>query len=134
MAARANLVVKDRTTPTPADRTFTPDGDDPNKVHVFTEKTGVPAGNARYTAQLRRSKGKYRPTLRLAVPIVQTQTINGVSSPVVVRTAYVELSATFDELSTAQERADAIGMLTNSCAPTGQTMINDLLVNLSDIY
>lgn len=134
MAARANLVVKDRTTPTPADRTFTPDGDDPNKVHVFTEKTGVPAGNARYTAQLRRSKGKYRPTLRLAVPIVQTQTINGVSSPVVVRTAYVEFSATFDELSTAQERADAIGMLTNSCAPTGQTMINDLLVNLSDIY
>lgn len=133
MAARANLVVKDRTTPTPADRTFTPDGSDANRVHVFTEKTGVPAGYARYTAQLRRSKGKFRPTIRLAVPITQTQTINGVASPVVVRTAYVELSATFDELSTAQERADAIGMLANSVA-TAQTMINDLIVNVSDIY
>lgn len=133
MAARANLVVKDRTSPTPADRTFTPDGSDANRVHVFTEKTGVPAGYARFTAQLRRSKGKIRPTLRLAVPVTQVQTINGVSSPVVVRTAYVEFSATFDELSTVQERADAIGMLTNSAAAT-QTMINDLLVNVSDIY
>lgn len=134
MAARANLVVKDRTTPTPADRTFSPDGDDPNRVHVFSEKTGIPAGNARYTAQLRRSKGKFRPTLRLAVPVVQTQTINGVSNSVIVRTAYIELSATFDETSTPQERADAVGMMANSLAATGQTMINDLLVNLSDIY
>lgn len=132
MAARANLVIKDRAS-TPADHTFTPDGDDPNGVHVFTEKTGVPAGNARFTSQLRRSKGKYRPTLRLAVPVVATQTINGVDSPVVVRTAYVELSATFDELSTAQERANAIGMMANSLA-TAQTMINDILVNLADTY
>lgn len=134
MAARANIVVADRTTPTPVNHTFTPDGEDTNGVHIFSEKTAVRAGDPRFTISLRQSKGKVRPSLRLAVPIVATQTINGVSSPVVVRTAYVELSATFDELSTAQERADAIGMLTNSCAPTGQTMINDLLVNLSDIY
>lgn len=133
MAARANLVVKDRTTPTPVDRTFTPDGSDANRVHLFSEKTGVVAGNARYTAQLRRSKGKFRPTVRLAVPIVQTQTVNGVATPVVVRTAYLEFSATFDEVSSAQERADAVGMLANSLAST-QSMINDLIVNLSDIY
>lgn len=133
MAARSNLVVNDRAS-TPVAHTFTPDGDDPNGVHVFTEKTGVPAGYPRFTAQLRRSNGKFRPSLRLAVPITQTQTINGVSTPVVVRTAYVEMNATFDELSTDQERKDAIGMLYNSMAPTGQTMVNDLLVNLSDIY
>lgn len=133
MAARTSLTVKDRTSPTPVDHIFTPDGDDPNGVHVFTEKTGVPAGYPRFTAQLRFSKGKYRPTLRLAVPIVQTQTINGVSAPVIVRTSYVELSATFDALSTTQERADAIGQMTNSLA-AAQVMINDLLVNLSDIY
>ena len=125
MAARANLVIKDRTSPTPADHTFTPDGDDVNKVHVFSEKTGVPAGNPRFTAQLRYSKNKYRPTLRLAVPVVQTQTINGVASPVVVRTAYVEVSATFDSLSTTQERADAFGLMANAMA-TAQTQINDM--------
>lgn len=133
MSARGNLVVADRTTPTPVNRTFTPDGDDVNGVHIYSEKSGVPAGNARYTAQLRFTKGKYRGTLRLAVPVVQTQTISGISSPVVVRTAYVEVNVTFDSLSSAQERADAIGMMANSLVPA-QTQINDLIVNLSDIW
>ncbi len=133
MAARANLVVKDRTTPTPVDRTFTPDGDEPNGVHVFSEKTGVPAGNARFTAQLRKSNGKYRPRLRLQLPIVQTQTISGINSPVVVRTAFAEVQFTFDETSTAQERADCVGMTQNSLA-TAVAQLNDMLVNLSDIY
>lgn len=132
MAARANLVINDRAA-TPVAHTYTPDGDDANGVHLFSEKTGVPAGNPRFTASLRRSNGKYRPTLKLSVPIVQTQTINGVSSPVVVRTAYVEVSATFDELSLEQERKDAIGLMANAMAAS-QTQINDLLVGLSDIY
>jgi hypothetical protein len=133
MSARTNLVVNDRTTPTPVARTFSPDGDDANGVHLFSEKTTVPAGNARYSAALRSSNGKYRPTLRLQVPVVQTQTINGVTSPVVVRTAYIDVSATFDALSSTQERADIVGMMVNSLA-TAQTQINDLFVNLSDIY
>lgn len=132
MSARANLVINDRAG-TPVAHTFTPDGDEPNGVHVFSEKTSVPVGNPRYTASLRRSGGKFRPTLRLQIPIVQTQTINGVSTPVVVRTSFVEVSATFDGLSTTQERADAVGQMYNSMA-AAQTMINDLLVNLSDIY
>jgi hypothetical protein len=134
MAARANLVVKDRTTPTPSDRTFTPDGADANKVHVFTEKTGVPAGDARFTAQIRKTSDKVRSSLRLAVPVVQTQTIGGINTPVIVRTAYGEVSFTFSNLSTPQERADCVGMLANSLAATGQAMINDLLVNTTDIY
>jgi len=132
MAARGNLVINDRAS-TPVAHTYTPDGDDANGVHVFSEKTGVPAGNPRFTAQLRNSNGKYRPSLRLTVPVVQTQTISGISSPVVVRTAYVELNCTFDALSTDQERKDAIGLMANSMA-AAQTQINDMLVNLSDIY
>lgn len=133
MSARGNLVINDRTSPTPVTHTFSPDGDDANGVHVFSEKTGVPAGNARYTIGLRQSNGKYRPTARIVVPVVQTQTINGVSNPVVVRTAYIDVSATFDSLSTAQERADAVGLMVSSLA-SSQTQINDLFVNLSDIY
>lgn len=132
MSQRTNLVIKDRAS-TPVDHTFTPDGDDTNGVHLFSEKTGVPAGNPRFTAQLRSSNGKYRPSLRLQIPVVQTQIINGISSPVVVRTAYVEVNATFDALSTDQERKDAIGLMANSLAAS-QTQINDLLTGLSDIY
>lgn len=132
MPARANVVINDRAA-TPVAHTFTPDGDDANGVHVFTEKTGVPAGDARLTASLRNTNGKYRPSLRLTLPVVQTQTINGVSSPVVVRTAYVELNCTFDALSTLQERKDAIGLMANSLA-SSQTMLDPFLTQLADIY
>jgi hypothetical protein len=132
MSARTNLVINDRAA-TPVAHTFSPDGDDANGVHIFSEKVGVPAGYSRYTASLRQTNGKFRAQLKLAVPITQTQTINGVSSPVVVRTSFVEVGLTFDALSSVQERADAIGMMVNSLA-TAQTQINDMVVNLSDIY
>lgn len=132
MSARTNLVINDRAA-TPVAHTYSPDGDDVNGVHVFSEKTSVPAGNPRYTASLRSSNGKYRPTVKLVVPVVQTQTINGVSNPIVVRTAYAEVSFTFDALSTTQERADCVGLLVNSLSAS-QTQINDMVVNLSDIY
>jgi hypothetical protein len=132
MSARTNLVINDRAS-TPVAHTFSPDGDDANGVHVYSEKTGVPAGNPQFTAALKKTNGKYKPSLRFRIPTVQTQTINGVSSPVVVRTAFVELNCTFDELSTDQERKDAIGFMANTLAAS-QTQINDLLTGLSDIY
>lgn len=132
MSARANLVINDRAG-TPVAHTYSPDGDDANGVHIWSEKTNVPAGNPRYTASLKQSGGQFRPTLKLQVPVVQTQTINGVSTPVVVRTAYIEVSARFDGLSSTQERADCVGLMVNSMA-AAQTQINDLLVNLSDVY
>lgn len=132
MSARANLVINDRAG-TPVAHTYSPDGDDTNGVHIYSEKTSVPAGNPRYSIGLRQSNGKYRPTVKLVIPVVQTQTINGIATPVVVRTAYADLSFTFDGLSSTQERADAVGLLVNSLAAS-QTQINDLVVNLSDIY
>jgi hypothetical protein len=132
MSARANLVVNDRAG-TPVAHTFTPDGDDVNGVHIYSEKTTVPAGNPRFTSSLRSSNGKYRPSLKLQVPVVQTQTINGIDSPVVVRTAFAEVNFTFDALSSTQERADCVGLLYNSLA-AAQTQVNDLVVNLSDTY
>lgn len=132
MAARTNLVLKDRAG-TPVSHTFTPDGDDTNGVHVWSEKSGVPAGNAQYTARLSISGNRYRPTLKLKVPVVQTQIINGVSNPVVVRYAEVNFQASFDSLSSAQERADCIGMFADSLL-AAQAQINDMIVNLSDVY
>lgn len=133
MSARGNLVLKDRAA-TPVSHTFTPDGDDANGVHMYSEKTGgVPAGFPRFTAGLRSSNGKYRPSLRLQIPIVATQTVNGVSTPVVVRTAFASVDFTFDALSTEQERKDMVGQLADSLLAT-QTQINDMITGLSDIY
>lgn len=132
MSARADLVINDRAG-TPVAHTYTPDGDDANGVHIFSEKTTVPAGNPRYTIGLRQSGGKYRPSIKLALPVVQTQTISGIDSPVVVRTAFAEVNFTFDALSSEQERKDCVGLLANSLAAS-QTQINNLLTGLSDIY
>jgi hypothetical protein len=52
---------------------------------------------------------------------------------VVVRTAFAEVNFTFDALSSDQERKDCVGLIANALAAS-QTQINDLLVNLSDIY
>lgn len=132
MSARTNLVLTDRSE-TPVSHTFTPDGDDANGVHIFTTKDGVPASSARFTASLRNGNGKHRASLKLAVPITQTQTINGVSNPVIVRTGYAEVNFTFDSLSGPEERANIVGMLRDAL-DENQTQIDDMLVDLSDIY
>lgn len=132
MAARSNLVITDRQ-PTPVERTFSPDGDDSNRVHLFSEKTTVPLGNPRFSASLKRSGSRFKPSLKLAIPVTQTQIINGIQTPVIVRVAYVELAASFDGVSTEQERKDAIGLMA-SAIQEDQVMMNDLLTKLSDIW
>lgn len=132
MAARTNMILTDRAT-TPVNHTFSPDGVAATGTHLFSEKVGVPAGYPRYSARISRLNGKYRANLKLAVPITQTQTINGVSNPVIVRTGYAEVNFTFDALSTEQERKDIVGMIASSLNAS-QTQINDLVVNLVDIY
>jgi hypothetical protein len=132
MSARTNLVINDRAT-TPVAHTFSPDGTDVNGVHLFSEKTAVPAGNPRVGIKLGKKTNRYEPTVSVVVPIVQTQVINGVSSPVVVRTARARLDFTFDSLSTDQERKDVVAFMANTLAAS-QTQVNDLLVGLSDIY
>lgn len=131
MSARANLVINDRAA-TPVAHTYSPDGSNAG-VHLWSEKTSVPVGNPRFTARLAKSKDKYKPTVRLVLPVVQTQVINGVSSPVVVRTAYAEVNFTFDGVSTDQERKDCVGLMVSALA-AAQTQINDMIVNLSDVF
>jgi hypothetical protein len=58
-------------------------------------------------------KGRSKTTIRLAWPIVQTQTVNGVSSPTLVRTAYAEFTMSSDSASTVQERKNALTVLKN---------------------
>lgn len=131
MSARANVVINDRKA-TPVAHTFSPDGE-VGGIHVFSEKTGVPAGDPSLTISLKESGGRKRSALKLRVPVVQTQTINGIDSPVIVRYAEVNVACSFDVLSTEQERKDAIGLMANALAAS-QAMINDLIVNYSDIY
>jgi hypothetical protein len=132
MAARTDLILTDGQA-TPVAHTFTPDGSDANGVHIFSEKSGIPADDSRFTVSLRRSGGRFRVSIKLAVPVTQLQTVNGVSNPLVVRTGYAEVGFTFDETSSMQERWDVVRML-SSALGADQAQIEALVVGLSDIY
>jgi len=132
MPQLASLVLTDRAA-TPVNHTFAP-RDIVGNVATVEESTGVPIGNNRVSVSLTRNQsGRYKATLKGSFPVVQTQTINGVSNPTVVRTAYFDLLFTFADNSTEQERKDVVGMLYSALDPS-KTMINDTLTKLQGIY
>lgn len=130
-----NLVLTDRAT-TPVNFTFTPAGIDPRTgVATVVHSDGTLIGEKRFSIHARKvSNGaKWRVNLQLAVPVVQTQTINGVSTPVVVRTSYAKVEFTFDSESSTQERKDVEGMLYSALA-TGKVLVEDAVVSAQGIY
>lgn len=134
MPAVTPLVINDRAA-TPVAHTFTPSGQDPvTGLWVFEELTGVPAARARFTHVKKvQANGKIRLRMGFAVPVVVTETINGVVKPTKIRDGYANVEFTFDGLSTDQERKDLVGYVFNSLNPA-QTMIDKTLVNLENLY
>lgn len=128
-----NLVLTDRAA-TPVAHTFVP-SDITNGVAAVAESAGVPLGNNRVTMSLTRTKdnGRFKPSLKFTFPVVQTETINGVGRPAVVRSAYVDLTFTFDPSSTTQERKDVVGMV-QSALDASKVLTNDLIVGLQNVY
>lgn len=133
MANFTNLVLTDRK-PTPVAHTFTT-RDVVNGVATVVESAGIPLGDSRVSLSMNRTNGsnRYKPVMKFIVPVLQTETINGVSRPVVVRTAYAELQFNFDATSTEQERKDLVGYV-YSALGTSQTMVNEVLVGLQGIH
>lgn len=132
MPQLGNIVLTDRAA-TPVNHTFTPKGIVDN-VGTVVKSSGVPIGDPRFSVSMKQNgNGNYKGEIRLAVPVVQTQTINGVSTPVVVRTAYASLTFTFDPSSSEQERKDCVGMLQSSLDAT-KALVNDAIVKLESVY
>jgi hypothetical protein len=134
MPALQNVVLKDRKS-TPVDHTFTPK-DVVQGVGTVIESTGVPIGNSKLSVSARQSagpNGRYKATLKLAVPVVVTETINGVANPKVVRTAYANVDFTFDPTSSEAERNDLVGML-EYALKSDRKLVNDAIVKLEGVY
>lgn len=133
MPQLTTLVLTDRKA-TPVAHTFAPRTLE-NNVGTVAESTGTPIGDPRVTVSLGKptAAGKYKPLIRFTIPVVQTQTINGVSTPVVVRTAYAELAFSFDATSTEAERNDLVGMVQSALEPA-KILVNDVVVKLQGVY
>jgi len=127
-----NLVLTDRAA-TPVDHTFVP-RDIVAGLGTVVESTGVPIGENRVQVALNRTTtGRYKAVIKMAFPIVQDQTVNGVTTPVVVRTGYADVTFTFDSTSTQDERNNIAGMLASGLM-TSKTLINDTVVKLQGVY
>jgi hypothetical protein len=127
-----SVVLTDRTPTTPANLTFVPRVIE-NGVGEVVNSAGTPVGEKRCTVSMKKAGSRYKGEVRLVLPVVVTETINGVSSPKVARTSYATLSVVFDEKSTKQERDDTIGLMASALG-TSKVLINDALVNLEGVY
>lgn len=127
-----NIVLTDRAA-TPVNHTYTP-RDIVGGVAEVVESTGVPIGDNRFTVSLKETaQGRFKGVLKGQFPIVQNQTINGVTTPVVVRTSYCTMEFSFDKSSTEQERKDCVGLMQSSL-DASKTLVNDSIVKLQGVY
>lgn len=139
MPALQSIVLTDRAT-TPVNYTLVPTGDVPQKSGgsvigrvAVADSTGNLLSEKVLTVGSRRTAGRLRSNVRLALPVVVTETINGVATPRVVRVAYVNMDVSFALDSTEQERNDAIGMFA-SALQTTKTLVHDTVVKGQSIW
>lgn len=92
--------------------------------------SGVPIEDKVLSISSRQAGKRDKDKLVLTVPIVQTQTVNGISTPVVVRNGGFEINFFFDVTATDQERKNIMGMA-YSLLGTLQSQIVDVVVNRS---
>lgn len=113
------------------DHTFTPNNIS-GGVATLVESTGVPIGDKRISvSSVQTAQGRRKMTIKLAVPVVQDAVVNGVSRPTVVRTAYADLTMTFDPTSSKKERLDVTRMLADLSI---EGMMNAVVGDLQGLY
>lgn len=132
MAQAANIVVNDRES-TPVAHTFVP-RDPQEGGFLFAEAAAVPDGDKYLSIRKRKGEGgRMYVRVLLTVPVMVTETINGVAVPSVQRVSLIDCNFRFDGKSTEQERANAVGMFANALA-AGQTVVNSTVVKLEGIF
>lgn len=125
MPAVANLVVKDRAA-TPNSITYNMFEKNVDGTFRWRVATGTPISDPKISIRSRlTAAGKQNYKIGIAVPVVQTQTVNGVSSPVLLRTAYINVDMTFDQASTATERSYIVNYLSTLLDPTQNAWLVD---------
>lgn len=134
MAQLQNLIVTDRSTPTPVNYTLTPEGE-VGGVGVVSaaDASGVAISKKRLSLGRRATGTRIRNIEKWSFPIMVTETINGVAVPKVLRVGYVDVTFNFSDTHTEQERRDVVGMIYSAHAP-GKVLIEDTIVKDTAVY
>lgn len=127
-----NLVLTDRAA-TPVAHTFVP-RDVVANVGTVEESTGVKIGDKTFSISVRKTASNRSVVkIKLVIPVVVNETINGVTVPTVAYTSYADVEFRFDPKSSTQDRKDIVGML-QSCFDPSKLLVNDAVVGLQGIY
>lgn len=134
MPAFQSLILTDRAAP-PVSKTFAPAerNTQTGVVTVAHSDDGSVLARKKLTLSTRKASGKRKTRLLLSVPTVQTETINGIASPRVVREIYIDATFTFPDTSSEQERKDALGMF-QSALDSSKVLVNDTLIKGETIW
>jgi hypothetical protein len=97
---------------TPAAQTFVQRVANPG---VLSYRTLAGSMVEEQTLSLLHKEAKVRKIVRIVMgrPVVQTETVNGISSPKLIRSAYGSVDLTYDRNASVEERDDMIAMLGN---------------------
>lgn len=134
MPSLQSLVLTDRQA-TPVNRTLLPIGSAGPGIGVvaLADASGATITERRFSIGLRRSGDRVRTTMKYRCPVVVTEVINGVSTPKVVREAYVDLTFNFHNTHTEAERNDVVGEITSALAAS-KVLVNDTVVKGQSVY
>lgn len=126
-----SLVLTDRAA-TPVAHTYTP-REIANGVATVQETKSTPLGSNTVSVSSRRTaSGAYKVTLKGVFPVVQTETIDGIANPKIVRTAYASMEFSFSETSTLGERKNAVGLMADTLSST--QWLDTVITGLESVY
>lgn len=116
MPAKASLVLTDRAA-TPVAHTFVPYGVEGDAGGRYQKAAAAAIGDYIFSVNPRVTpNGRRKVDVKLSLPVLQTETINGISSYKVVRANRIVVSCDFANDSTLQERKDIVGMMYTALA------------------
>lgn len=134
MPALQSIVLTDRAA-TPVNYTLVPTGGPKGSVGrvAVADATGNLLSERSLTISGRRTAQRLRSSLKLAVPIIANEVINGVSVPKVARVAYANIEFSFALDSSEQERNDVVGML-SSALQASKILVHDTVVKGQTVW
>lgn len=116
MPSMASVVLTDRAG-TPVNHTFTPQGSEGDSGGRYTKAAASSLGDYVFKINPRFTPGGRRKVdLSLSLPVLVTETINGVNSYAVSRTSRATATFDFPPDCTLQERKDIVGMFYTALA------------------
>lgn len=133
MPAHTTLTIDDRES-TPVAHAFSPYGTGPNGEALWAETSSVKIGENQLSMSNRRlPNGNYAVKAVLTMPVLVTETINGVDRSVVERVARATLNFTYHKSSTLQERKNLVGIAYGLLSGS-LTAADDVLTGLEAIW